>query len=80
MRFLKDFVGYLLTVLILSGASYLMGLPVTVEQVCGFTLALLVLSIWLSSVIDTGLIRAAKDLLDVALEMIEEKPKNEDTT
>ena len=57
-----------------------MGLPVTVEQVCGFTLALLVLSIWLSSVIDTGLIRAAKDLLDVALEMIEEKPKNEDTT
>ncbi len=80
MRFLKSFVTYLLVVLTLSVASYLMRLPVDVGQICGFAIAMWVLGAWLASVISTGLMGAVKDCSDIAIHVIEKRLKDDENS
>lgn len=80
MRFLKGFVTYLLVVLALSVASYLMRLRIDVGQICGVTLAMWVLGAWLASVISTGLMDAVKDCSDIAIHVIKKRLKDDENS
>ncbi len=80
MRFLKSFVTYLLVVLVLSVACYLMRLRVGVDQICGFAITMWVLGAWLASVISTGLMDAVKDCLGIATHVIEKRLKDDENS